>query len=120
MAQQDPPGRQPLQLGHADVIGIEDLDQIVAQHAHGIDGHDGRKRHGRQGHGPDVFGEIGALIDQRHRRQHGHHDHEADEQHGAEQEVRHREQHQGDDGEAVVEHPVATHRLDQSRNHGQR
>ena len=53
-------GRQALQLRHADIVGIEHLDQVVAQHAHRIDRHDDGERQRRQGHGQQVF--AGAEV----------------------------------------------------------
>ena len=48
VAPDDAACRHAPQFRHADVVGVENLDQIVAQHAHGIDRHDDGKRQGRE------------------------------------------------------------------------
>ena len=69
MAQQHGARRQALELGHPDIVGIEHLDQVVAQHAHRGDRHDDGQRDGRQGHGPQILERGRAFVDAARRRE---------------------------------------------------
>ena len=55
MPPDDAASRHTLELGHADVVGIEHLHEIVPQHADRIDGHGDRQCERGQRHGPKVL-----------------------------------------------------------------
>ena len=68
VAQDDAPARYALERRHPDVFRVEHLDQVVAQHADGVDGHRHHQRHGGENGRVHALEDVVARIDDRERR----------------------------------------------------